>query len=838
MLIETTRELLKEIKKTVSENRSEQKIPGNVFFMKDGNVLCLERHKGESRFPYANDGYILWVHSTGHIHVKSGVFNVFKPVYDGNNINAEFIAGIKTADGSYFPISLTGAAKQLFEPFHVKRYLAYTLSAAYFVTETDVADFVVRASMSSAQELQFSVGCLPKTETPAEVYIASYFDPFLKDGEADNMWEYRTRKCRYEGGGKFIAYRTGKKPKLGIKRAFSGAEILSSEATAIRAGILGGERGTLNASPALKTGEFFKDVLLSGGAIASEMIRFKLENEARIDYVLPLDMQGDKINKLLETPVSPSAIDKEIERAEASEREKFGRFTVTFRGTENGVSDFALNEFFKKVQKQVDNCATGRYYVDDLMGVRDVYQQLEQALIWNGGQARRQMLSALGFLMKNGRAPRQYSLPLSEDENPKMDWREFIDQGNWIISCFYSYLAWTGDYGILNEDVGYTEVIGGKTYCRNEQKDSALQHLLKITEYLISNLDTQDGTNCLRILFGDWNDSINGLGQTKDEGRQFGTGVSVMASLHLYQNLSEMAQILKKIGGYEDTVCRYGKIRETLKNGILKNAVETNAQGKMRVVHGWGDHGSYKIGSFCDSDGASRISFAPYAFWATSDLIEETPQFKNLLIENILALRSKYGLLTLTPAFSPSSPGVGKIAGIPKGTAENECVYVHAAMFSVLALFRLGQAETAWAEFYKILPIANPQMTKTPFVMSNSYLDNPDLGYFGQSPIDWYTGSGTVCLKNIIRGLMGVNPDLDGILLRTANKMPCKSLCATCTIKGKKLRFEYENTGAGKRTFSLNGKPLAARFDELTETPTAYIPEKLLEENNLLKVCD
>lgn len=129
-------------------------------------------------------------------------------------------------------------------------------------------------------------------------------------------------------------------------------------------------------------------------------------------------------------------------------------------------------------------------------------------------------------------------------------------------------------------------------------------------------------------------------------------------------------------------------------------------------------------------------------------------------------------------------------------------------------------------------------MTKTPFVMSNSYLDNPDLGYFGQSPIDWYTGSGTVCLKNIIRGLMGVNPDLDGILLRTANKMPCKSLCATCTIKGKKLRFEYENTSAGKRTFSLNGKPLAARFDELTETPTAYIPERLLEENNLLKVCD
>lgn len=837
MLIEKMQELLKEIKTTLHENSAEQRIPGNVFFMKDGNVLCTERQKGESRFPYANDGYILWAHSTGHIHVKSGIFNVFKPVYDSNNINVEFIAGIKSPNGEYFPLSLTGAAKQLYEPYNVKRYLAYTLSAAYYITETDIADFVVRASVSETQELQFSVGCRKKDNSPAEIYILSYFDPFLKDGESDNMWEYRTRKCKYIGDGKFIAFRTGRKPKLGIKRTFSNISDFSSETTTIRAGILGTERGILTASPVLKTGKFIKDVLLSGGAIASEIVKFRLKTSMRIDYVLPLDMRGDKIEEMLGFPVSAHTIDEEIEKAEINEKNKFNRLDIVFEGI-SGSNDFVINQFLKKVQKQVDNCATGRYYVDDLMGIRDVYQQLEQALIWNPEQSRKQMLTALGFILKNGRAPRQYSLPLNNGDNPKMDWREFIDQGNWIISCFYSYLAWTGDYSILYENVGYAEIIDGKTFCRNEKKDSVLVHLLKITEYLISKIDTEDGTNCLRILFGDWNDSINGLGQTKDVGKEFGTGVSVMASLHLYQNLSEMSQILEKIGENDDTIRRYKTIRENLKNGIIKNAIKTNSSGQKRIVHGWGDHGSYQIGSFCDSDGASRISFAPYAFWATSCLIEETPELKNVLINNILALRSKYGILTLTPAFTPTSPGVGKIATIPKGTAENECVYVHASMFSVLALFRLGQAETAWKEFYKVLPISNPQMTKTPFVMSNSYLDNPELGYFGQSPIDWYTGSGTVCLKNVIRGLMGVIPDLNGILIQTANKLPCKTLSATCSIKGKSFRFEYKNNGNGKRTYTFNNVTLLSSPDNLTETEKVYIPESLLEENNILSVSD
>ena len=35
--------------------------------------------------------------------------------------------------------------------------------------------------------------------------------------------------------------------------------------------------------------------------------------------------------------------------------------------------------------------------------------------------------------------------------------------------------------------------------------------------YLFSKIDTEYGTGCVRVLFGDWNDALDGLGETEDE---------------------------------------------------------------------------------------------------------------------------------------------------------------------------------------------------------------------------------------------------------------------------------------------------------------------------------
>ena len=71
-------------------------------------------------------------------------------------------------------------------------------------------------------------------------------------------------------------------------------------------------------------------------------------------------------------------------------------------------------------------------------------------------------------------------------------------------------------------------------------------------DYLVSNIDEETG--CLRILFGDWNDSVDMLGKTSIEGQKYGNGVSVMASLQLYRNCKELCELLEHIGGYDDKI--------------------------------------------------------------------------------------------------------------------------------------------------------------------------------------------------------------------------------------------------------------------------------------------
>jgi len=78
---------------------------------------------------------------------------------------------------------------------------------------------------------------------------------------------------------------------------------------------------------------------------------------------------------------------------------------------------------------------------------------------------------------------------------------------------------------------------------------------------------------------------------------------------------------------------------------------------------------------------------------------------------------------------------VGRVCKLPIGTAENGACYVHAALFGIMALFRLGECREAWRQLYKILPFAphHVGLSHSPFVMPNSYVYNPDLNLTGRT---------------------------------------------------------------------------------------------------------
>lgn len=75
--------------------------------------------------------------------------------------------------------------------------------------------------------------------------------------------------------------------------------------------------------------------------------------------------------------------------------------------------------------------------------------------------------------------------------------------------------------------------------------------------------------------------------------------------------------------------------------------------------------------------------------------------------------------------------GVGRIPKLPAGTAENGAPYIHASVFGVMALFRMGSPEAAWQELIKSLPMTHDTISVSPYVMPNSYGYNPEKNVDG-----------------------------------------------------------------------------------------------------------
>lgn len=829
---ETVLELLEKIRKAESCPESVGKLPDNSCFLDDTYILCKKRKYGVSRFPYSNDGLVLWVSQNGFITATEARLTVFRPSYTDETPCIGFFMGLENGDKKYFPVSLSEANCSLYEPYDVKRYTVFAPHAAYYITDADGVVGAVRIFVGEDKKMHFTVSAVNTTDEKKSLYLATYIEALLRfaETEATSQWVKCARFGERLKNGSFV-FRTpdgGFMNSIAINTRVDGNMTLRSSTTARRdfLGICG--RAYSNAE-SLKNGKFELEVDVTRRSDLPNMgdiVHFDLMpgESGSVEYVITLSYDFNKAEEIAaDDTVAAYDIDNEVEELLAAKKKSLEGLNIKFDGWNIGKNTGdVVNHFLKVVQQQVSFCAFGKNYAGPYLGTRDVCQQLEAALMWSPETARACIVRAYNYIDVSGRPSRGFTVTPKPGMPSMMDMSPYIDQGLWMIDVVYAYLAYTGDFSILDEDCGYY-ILHTNSYSLaqcSDQRDSLLDHMFRVVDYLLKNLDTECGTSCLRVLFGDWNDAIDGLGKTDDKvNRPFGTGVTVMGTLQLYRNLDQLCEILTKVGGYDDRIADFKEKREAIREGFLKYAVQTAADGTKRIVHGWGDRLSYYVGSLCDSDGLDRISFASNAYYAISGMADAEPGLKADAVAALKSLDSKYGLRTLWPPFTPKSVGVGRIKDTVYGTAENGCAYVHGSMFSIWALFIMGESEFAWRELEKSIVISHDNPSLTTFAMPNSYFENKDLNMDGESGGDWYTGSGTTLIKAIVWYGFGVKPTLDTVKIEVPKFMPADSMSVSLFVNGKAVKVSYKNNHSGRRTYFVNGKECETAMNKLSGVP-------------------
>jgi len=311
----------------------------------------------------------------------------------------------------------------------------------------------------------------------------------------------------------------------------------------------------------------------------------------------------------------------------------------------------------------------------------------------------------------------------------------------WLPFILDSYLKETADYAILDEKAPYL----------NGPAEPLYNHCKRAIERSFSRFSPRGVP-----LMGDhdWNDGLSAVG-TMLKGESFWVGE------FLYMILGNFIP-LARMHGDSTFADKCAVVRESLKDTVNRHGWDGNWYLQATTDDG------LLLGSHESDEG--KIFLMPNN-WAVISGIAPEERARSAMESVTKYLLKEHGTLLNYPAFTKPRPDVGYVTRYAPGLRENGGVYTHAATWSVWAYTLVGQSELAYEAYRKICPPNRSQDIETykaePYVTPGN-IDGPLSEYYGRGGWTWYTGSSQWLHRVATHWILGIRPQLDGLLIDPA----------------------------------------------------------------------
>jgi cyclic beta-1,2-glucan synthetase len=295
---------------------------------------------------------------------------------------------------------------------------------------------------------------------------------------------------------------------------------------------------------------------------------------------------------------------------------------------------------------------------------------------------------------------------------------------------------------------------------------------------------------------GDWNDGMNRVGAA-------GRGESVWLGWLLVRTLALLAP-------YADARDAARAAHWRARATSLAEALERHAWDGAWYRRATFDDGSWlgsKTGAACRIDSIAQS-------WAVLSGAGDPARAATAMasMETHLIRREERLALLFSPPFDGASPDPGYIEAYPPGIRENGGQYSHAAIWSVLALTRLGEGAKAAALFSMLNPINH---TDTPagaarykvepyVVAADVYSAVPHSGRGGWT---WYTGAAGWMYRAGVEGILGIRREAAWLIVEPCIPAAWPEFEATVRLGAchYDIRVEALPPGAGGAHAVLDG---------------------------------
>jgi len=358
----------------------------------------------------------------------------------------------------------------------------------------------------------------------------------------------------------------------------------------------------------------------------------------------------------------------------------------------------------------------------------------------------------------------------------------------WLPFILDAYLKETADYSILDEQVPYL----------NGPAESLYDHCKRAIQRSFSRFSPRGIP-----LMGDhdWNDGLSAVGTLM-------RGESFWVAEFLYMILGAFIPLARSRA--DDS---FAQECDAIRHS-LQDAFEEHAWDGDWYLQATTDDG-LPLGSQHNAEG--KIFLMPN-IWAVISGIAPEARAKTAMQSVSQYLLKDYGTLLNYPAFTKPRPDIGYVTRYAPGLRENGGVYTHAATWSVWAYTLLGEPELAYEAYRRICPpnrSADIDTYKAEPYVTPGNIDGPLSEYYGRGGWTWYTGSSQWLHRVATHWILGVRPQVDGLLIDPAIPSSWQSYSVKRKFRNASYDIRVTNpdgVSSGIKTILVDGNLLIGQL--------------------------